>query len=184
MEDSRILELYNARDEQAIEETRLSYGGKLRSIAMRILENLQDAQECENDTYLKTWNSIPPNQPLHFLAYIVKICRNTALSMLEYRGAAKRSAQVVELTEEMQQCIPDSAAEAAFDPEDLGEMLSRFLRGETEDNRRIFVRRYLLSESVMEVAEALGFSESKVKSSLLRTRNRLKAFLEKEGVWL
>ena len=182
MDDARIIELYFARDERAIEETRLSYGGKLRAVAMRILEDFQDAQECENDTYWKTWNSIPPNRPLHFLAYIVKICRNAALSMLEYRGAAKRSAQVVELTNEMQQCIPDSLAERDFEPEGLGDLLSAFLREETRDNRLIFVRRYLMAESVSEVAQALGYSESKVKSALMRTRSRLKVYLEKEGV--
>ena len=182
MEDARILELYNARDERAIEETRLSYGGKLRSVAMRILEDLMDAQECENDTYLKTWNSIPPNQPVHFLAYIVKICRNTALSMLEYRNAAKRSAQVVELTGEMEQCIPDALAERAFEPEQLGELLNGFLKAESRDNRAIFVRRYFAAESVADIAASLGFSESKVKSSLMRTRERLRGYLEKEGV--
>ena len=182
MNDTGILELYNARDERAIEETKRSYGGKLRSVAMRILEDLQDAQECENDTYFKTWNSIPPNQPVHFLAYLIKICRNTALGMLEYRSAAKRSATVVELTDEMQACIPDALAERAFEPEQIGDLLNAFLREESLDNRQIFVRRYLMAESVAEVAEALGCSESKVKSSLMRTRGRLKGFLEKEGV--
>ena len=102
--------------------------------------------------------------------------------MLEKRGAQKRFAQVVELTGEMEQCIPDAMAEREFDPEGLGTLLSAFLRTETKDNRTIFVRRYLMEESVSEVAEALGFSESKVKSSLLRTRGKLKEYLEKEGV--
>ena len=182
MEDARIIELYFARDEAAIEQTRVSYGHKLRAVALRILADDMDAQECENDTYLKTWNSIPPNRPVHFLAYILKICRNAALGMLEHRNAAKRSAQIVELTDEMQACIPDRAAELAFEPQEIGALLSSFLRGESEDNRKIFVRRYLMAESVAEVAEALGVSESKVKSSLLRTRNKLRGYLEKEGV--
>ena len=182
MDDARIIELYFARDEAAIEQTRVSYGHKLRAVALRILADDMDAQECENDTYLKTWNSIPPNRPVHFLAYILKICRNAALGMLEHRNAAKRSAQIVELTDEMQACIPDRAAELAFEPQELGTLLSAFLRGESEDNRKIFVRRYLMAESVAEVAEALGVSESKVKSSLLRTRNKLRGYLEKEGV--
>ena len=111
-------------------------------------------------------------------------CRilDAALSMLEYRGAAKRSAQVVELTNEMQQCIPDSMAERDFEPEGLGDLLSAFLREESDDNRAIFVRRYFAGESVAEVAQALGCSESKVKSALMRTRGRLKNYLEKEGV--
>ena len=147
MDDARIIELYFARDEEAIEQTRVCYGGKLYAVAMRILEDREDAQECENDTYLKTWNSIPPNRPVHFLAYIVKICRNAALGMLEYRNAAKRSAQVVELTDEMQQCIPDALAEQAFEPEEIGHLLSAFLREQSEDNRKIFVRRYVSTPS-------------------------------------
>ena len=124
MDDARIIELYFARDEAAIEQTRASYGHKLRAVALRILADAMDAQECENDTYLKTWTSIPPNRPVHFFAYIAKICRNAALGILEYRGAAKRSAQVVELTDEMQQCIPDSLAERAFEPEEIGSLLT------------------------------------------------------------
>ena len=184
MEDARIIELYFARDEAAIEQTRISYGHKLRSLARRILADDRDAQECENDTYLKTWTSIPPNRPTHFFAYLAKICRNAALSLLEYRGAAKRSAQVVELTDEMQQCIPDRLAEQAFEPEEIGKLLNAFLRDQSEDNRRIFVRRYFSGESVAEIAQALGFSESKVKSALLRTREKLRIVLEKEGVKL
>lgn len=184
MEDARIIELYFARDEAAIEQTRISYGHKLRSLARRILADDRDAQECENDTYLKTWTSIPPNRPAHFFAYLAKICRNAALSLLEYRGAAKRSAQVVELTDEMQQCIPDRLAEQAFEPEEIGKLLNAFLRDQSEDNRRIFVRRYFSGESVAEIAQALGFSESKVKSALLRTREKLRIVLEKEGVKL
>ena len=182
MDDARIIELYFARDEAAIEETRLSYGRKLRAVAKRILENEQDAEECENDTYLKTWNSIPPARPQHLLAYLVKICRNTALDALDRRHAGKRSVQIVELTEEMQACIPDVARDLTVDSEGMGKLLSTFLRAQSADNRNIFIRRYVLAESVAEVASALGFSESKVKTSLSRTRAKLRGFLEKEGV--
>ena len=184
LDDARIIELYFARDEAAIEQTRFCYGSKLRAIAYRILSDEQDTQECESDTYLKTWNSIPPNRPVHFFAYIAKICRNAALGMLEYRNAAKRSAQIVELTDEMQQCIPDALAEQAFEPEEIGALLSAFLREESRDNRVIFTRRYFGGESLSEIAEALGYSESKVKSSLMRTRAKLRSYLEKEGVVL
>ena len=182
MDDARIIELYFARDEAAIEATRLSYGRNLRAVAKRILADDCDAEECENDTYLKTWNSIPPARPAHFLAYLVKICRNTALDALDRRRAGKRSAQLVELTEEMQACIPDTAADLTADHEHMGKLLSTFLRQQSADNRNIFIRRYVLAESVAEVAQALGFSESKVKTSLSRTRAKLRGFLEKEGV--
>ena len=182
MDDAKIIELYFARDENAIEQTRLTYGGRLRSVATRILANGSDAEECENDTYLKAWNSIPPARPAHLRAYLVKICRNTALNMLEYRNADKRSATLVELTEEMQACIPDATPERRAEPEELGKLLSTFLRTQSKENRIIFVRRYLMAEPVAEVAAALHVSESKVKSSLMRTRNKLRAYLEKEGV--
>ena len=182
MDDAKIIELYFARDEAAIEATRLAHGGKLRSVARRILADERDAEECENDTYLKAWDSIPPARPAHLAAYLVKICRNTALNMLEYRNAAKRSASLVELTEEMQACIPDAMPEWTIEPKELGELLGTFLRQQSKDNRIIFVRRYLLAESVAEIAEALHVSESKVKSSLMRTRNGLRSFLGKEGV--
>lgn len=182
MDDARIIELYFARDEAAIEATRRSYGGRLRGVARRVLTDEQDAEECENDTYLKTWNSIPPACPQHLLAYLVKICRNTALDALDRRHAGKRSAQIVELTEEMQACIPDVACDWTVEHERMGELLSSFLRAQSADNRNVFIRRYVLAEPVAEVAKALGFSESKVKSSLSRTRTRLKRFLEEEGV--
>ena len=182
MEDAKIIELYFARDEAAIEETRLSYGGRLRAVGKRILDSEQDAEECENDTYFKAWNAIPPARPAHLCAYLIKICRNAALGMLERRAAAKRSATIVELTEEMQACIPDVACDWEIESEEMGKLLSAFLRGQTADNRNIFIRRYVLAEPVAEVAKALGFSESKVKTSLSRMRARLKRFLEEEGV--
>ena len=182
MDDVKIIELYFARDEAAIEETRSSCGRRLRAVAKRILADEQDAEECENDTYLKAWNSIPPARPAHLLAYLIKICRNTAFDALDRRRAGKRSAHVVELTEEMQACIPDVAADVTVEHERMGEVLSAFLRAQSADNRNIFIRRYVLAESVSEVASALGFSESKVKTSLSRTRARLRSYLEKEGV--
>ena len=182
MDDAKIIELYFARDEAAIEETRRSYGGRLRGVARRILSDEQDAEECENDTYFKAWNAIPPARPAHFCAYLIKICRNAALGMLERRAAAKRSATIVELTEEMQACIPDVACDWTVEHERMGELLSSFLRAQSADNRNVFIRRYVLAEPVAEVAKALGFSESKVKTSLSRTRTRLKRFLEEEGV--
>ena len=182
MDDAKIIELYFARDEAAIEETRRAHGAALRGVARRILADECDAEECENDTYLKAWNSIPPARPRCLLAYLVKLCRNTALDALDRRRAGKRSAKIVELTDEMQACIPAAAEEWTDEPERMGELLSAFLRRQSADNRNIFIRRYVLAESVAEVASALGFSEGKVKTSLSRTRKRLRGFLEKEGV--
>lgn len=181
MEDSIIIDLYMKRDENAIAQTKKQYGKGLRSLAFQILHNEEDAEECENDTYLKAWRSIPPEQPVYFFAYLTKICRYNALHMLERSRAEKRSATVVELSDELAACLPDSKAVRAMEDRELGEMIGTFLNTLSRENRVIFVRRYYLSQPVAEIAGALRVSESKVKSSLFRTRNKLKEYLSKEG---
>ena len=113
--DDEIIELYWKRDPKAIEETQTHYGEKLGRLSFGILENREDAQECVNDTYLRTWNSIPPTRPQFFFAYLAKICRFLCFDVLDHKNAQKRSALVVELTHEMQQCIPDSRNEGGTD---------------------------------------------------------------------
>ena len=180
MEDSKIIERYFQRDETAISDTKECYGERLRAVAFRILQNKQDAEECENDTYLKAWESIPPHRPRYFFAYLAKICRNTALHMLEKSNAEKRQAVMVELTAELSECLPDQKSTEAVSTRELGEIISTFLATISQENRIIFVRRYFLTESVSEIALALGVSQSKVKSSLFRTRNKLREALTKE----
>ena len=180
MEDSKIIELYHKRDENAIAQTKEKYGMLLRSLAFRILSNSEDAEECENDTYLKAWRSIPPQQPTYLFAYLSRICRNNALHKLERSQAEKRCAVVVELSDELAACLPDDRSLQETEERELAEMISTFLRTLSQQNRMIFVRRYYLSEPVTDIAEALKVSESKVKSSLFRTRNKLKDYLTKE----
>ena len=182
MEDSRILALYWQRDESAIRETRQAYGKRLLRLAERILRIAADAEECESDTYLAAWNAIPPAYPEHFFAYLAKICRNLAFRRLEYDHAAKRSAEMVELSEEMQLCIPDAAAERKFEEKELADLLNGFLAGLKPESRAIFIRRYFLMESIAEIAGALGMRESKIKSSLFRSRKMLLQYLQKEGI--
>ncbi len=184
MEDGAILELFRQRDEAALAETRAKYGPRLRRLAANILRSAEDAEECESDVYLRAWEAIPPARPVHFSAWLMKLCRNEALRRLERAGAEKRRADLTEWTAELEACIPDAAAERAFEARELGELLSAFLRTLPEESRAVFVRRYFLCESVKEVAAALGLSESKVKSSLFRARNRLRDYLEKEGIAL
>ena len=105
MDDNKIIELYFKRDEDALTQTKECYGKQLNALAFRILQNKEDAEECENDTYMKAWNSIPPQKPQHFFAYLAKICRNTALNMTEKSKAEKRSAIIVELTKELSECL-------------------------------------------------------------------------------
>ena len=180
MDDNKIIELYFMRDETAITQTKERYGERLKALAYRILRSSEDAEECENDTYLKAWDSIPPQRPQHFFAYLAKICRNTALKMLEKQKAEKRSAVLVELSQELTECLPDKHSLENTAEQELGDIISTFLKTVSKENRIIFVRRYFLSESVSEIAKALGISESKVKSSLFRTRNKLRDYLSKE----
>ena len=180
MEDSKIIELFNKRDEKAIAQTKEQYGKQLRALAYRILRNTEDAEECENDTYLKAWRSIPPQQPTYLFAYLSRMCRNNALQRLERSQAKKRCAEIVELSDELAACLPDNRSLQEMEERELAEIISTFLRTLSQESRMIFVRRYYLSESVTDITEALKVSESKVKSSLFRTRNKLKKYLSKE----
>ena len=182
MTDIQIIRLYWDRDERAIHETDLVYGSKLHYLAHKIVQNFEDAQECVNDTYLKTWDTIPPTRPDHFFAYIAKICRNFALGVLDWKSAAKRKGEVVALTQEMEMCIPDPQHERKLEGEELGRLLNGFLESLSYENRVIFLRRYWYLDTVAEIAARYGFSESKVKTQLHRTRTKLHAFLEKEGI--
>lgn len=182
MTDIQIIELYWARNEDAIKETDYVYGKKLHRLADKIVKNFEDAQECVSDTYLKTWDTIPPQRPEYFFAYIAKICRNFALGVLDWKSAAKRKGEVVQLTQEMEACIPDPQHERKMEGQELGEVLNRFLETLSYDNRVIFLRRYWYLDTVWEIAERYGMSESKVKTQLHRTRAKLHSFLEKEGI--
>ena len=182
MTDAQIIELYWNRNEQAIRETEVAYGRKLHGLADRIVQNFEDAKECVNDTYLKTWDTIPPKRPEYFFAYLAKICRNFALGVLDFKSAAKRKGEVGALTQEMEACIPDPQHERKLEGEELGEVLNRFLESLSVDNRVIFLRRYWYLDTVAEIARRYGMTESKVKTQLHRTRAKLHSFLAKEGI--
>ncbi len=177
-----ILDLYRNRDETAIEETAKKYGRLCHSVAYNILANNADAEECTNDTYLALWNAIPPEQPRNFKAFVCKIARNLALKRMEYNKAAKRSSYLTVSLSELDETIPDNTY--TDDPADsqLGEIISEFLRGEREGARNVFIRRYYFYDGIAEIAEMYGYSESKVKSMLFHTRNRLKTYLTERGI--
>lgn len=182
MTDAQIIQLYWARNEDAIKETDAVYGRKLHTLAERIVQNFEDAQECVSDTYMKTWDTIPPQRPQYFFAYIAKICRNFALGVLDFKNAAKRKGEVVALTQEMEACIPDPAYQRRLEGEELGKVLNSFLETLSYESRVIFLRRYWYLDTVAEIAERCGITQSKVKTQLHRTRSKLHAFLEKEGI--
>lgn len=182
MTDDEILDLFWAREEEAIAQTEKSYGHRLFMLAQRILRSREDAEETVNDTYMTAWETIPPKRPTYFSAYLAKICRHSAFGKLDWQQAQKRNAEVVALTEEMQLCIPDGDWEQYWEGQEIGSILDGFLSGISRDSRVIFLRRYWYGDSVAEIARILRISESKVRTSLHRTRKKLKAHLLKEGV--
>ena len=182
MDDRTIIELFFARNEDAIRHTADTYGRRLFLLAERIVKNDQDAEESVSDTYLRAWNTIPPRKPSHFFAYLAKICRNFALDRLDWKLAAKRGAEVVSLTQEMETCIPDASRDRRMEGKEVGEILDAFLRSLTPENRMVFLRRYWYVDTVSEIAVRYGISEGAVQMRLSRTREKLAAYLEKEGI--
>lgn len=183
MNDIAIIDLYFKRDERAIEETKISHGSKLTGFAYNILRNSQDSEESVNDTYFKAWNTIPPKRPEHFYAYLSKICRFICFGKLDYKNAQKRTAEIVTLSDELLICIP-SNTEKEVDEENFTKVLERFLETLSKENRIIFLRRYWYCESIAEISKKLNFGESKIKTSLFRTRGKLKKYLESEGIFI
>ena len=182
MEDSKIIALFFARNEEAITQTDASYGHRLLNLADNIIGNHEDAEESVSDTYWKAWETIPPQKPNHFFAYLAKICRHFAFGRLDWKNAAKRKAEVISLTQEMETCIPDTRRDAALEGKELGKILSDFLRTLNPENRMVFLRRYWYVDTVAEIAARYGISESAVMTRLSRTRQKLCAYLNKEGI--
>lgn len=182
MDDNKIIELFFTRNEEAIRQTDEAYGKRLYHLADNIVHSSQDAEESVSDTYMKVWESIPPQKPLHFFAYIAKICRNFALKKLDWANAKKRNAEIVALTQEMESCIPDRAAQAQADAQELGRILDTFLRTLTPGNRKVFLRRYWFADSIAEIAVRCEISESAVLMRLNRSREKLAEYLAKEGI--
>lgn len=183
MEDHEIVCLYWERDQKAIQKSQDKYGESLRRLAFRFLHNKEDAEECVSDTYLKAWQTIPPQRPERLDAYLFKICRRHALGKLDWNHAQKRSAQIVELTVEMEQCIPAPLEADHLQAEELGQMIGDFLKALPEEQRLIFLRRYWYADPVRDIAQRYGIGESKVKVTLHRTRKKLKAYLmEREAL--
>ncbi|MBE6876369.1 MAG: RNA polymerase sigma factor [Ruminococcus sp.] len=178
MEDNEILELFYQHDERALQEVSAKYGGKLWRFALHFLGNDSDAEECLNDVYFKAWNAVPVQKPEYLSAYLMQICRYTAFSMIDRKSAQKRNAVLVELTAEMEQCIPDTAPEQQTE---LSELLNEFLGTLPKEKRMIFVRRYWYGDNIQDIAEAFHCRESRIKTILFRTRKKLELFLKERG---
>ena len=182
MDDLRIIELYFKRDEQAIKETDVKYGKLCHNIAYNILNNHEDSQECVNDTYVGAWNAIPPTRPNNLMSFVCRIVRNLSLKRLEFLKREKRSAEVILSLDELAAVLPDERYAPNASDEDVGKLISKFLRKQKEDARNVFIRKYYFFDSIEEIAERYGFTESKVKNMLFYTRNKLRDYLIKEGV--
>lgn len=182
MDDNKIIELLFARNEAGIKHMDDAYGRRLFILADNIVRNDQDAEESVSDTYLKAWDTIPPQKPAHLFAYLAKICRNFSLKKLDWKAAAKRNAEVVCLTQEMESCIPDTTRSMELESRELGRILDAFLRTLSEDNQMVFLRRYWYVDTISEIAVRYGISESAVQMRLSRTRSKLAAYLKKEGI--
>ena len=182
MEDHQIVDLYFARSESAITETDRKYGRYCHSIAYNILEDHEDAKEIVNDTYLKAWNTIPPNRPDPLKPYVGMISRHLSLDRYEEYHTQKRGGQVPLVLEELAECIPDNDSR-----EDIGESvalkdaLAKFICSLPDKTQMIFLRRYWYASSVAEIAEEYGMRENSVNVLLHRTRKKLKDHLQKEG---
>ena len=182
MTDEMIVDLYFERNEKAIEETDKAYGRYFYRIAYGILSDEGDSKEIVNDTYMKAWNTIPPERPVALKAFLARITRQLSINRLEHNNVQKRGGgQYFLAIDELKECVPDNNPIDAAESVALQGTLNKFLRSLSPDARRVFIRRYWHTHSVSEIAKDLRMSESKVKSMLMRTRGKLRKHLEKEG---
>lgn len=182
MDDKKIIELFFARDENAIRAVEKKYGGLCYYIASNILARHEDREECISDVMLALWNAIPPDTPEDLRAYVGKAVRNRSLAFLRDSKTRKRGGGVTVLGDECLALLDDGSDLASeYEARRLGKVISNFLRNIGEDNKDIFVMRYYLGMSLERVAEQTGFTLGKVKMSLARTKKKLEAELRKEG---
>jgi len=184
MEDKEIVELYLNREESAVSATAEKYGNYCYSVAYNILYNKEDAEESVNDTYLGAWNSIPPHKPEVLSSFLAKITRNVSLKRRRDKLAQKRGDGEVSLAyEELADCIPTNHdIDAALEAKELAVHINHFLSALPATERHVFICRYWYFDSIASISRQFGFRETKVKSMLLRTRNKLRNKLKKEGV--
>ncbi len=177
MNDQDIVALYFARNEQAIRETDRQYGKVCMQVSMNILENRPDAEECVNDTYLKTWNSIPPTKPNSLCAFVCRIVRNLSLNRLRDLRREKRSKELTLSLDELEACIP-----AAVDNSNtLAELLNDYLAELEESERVLFMGRYWYSYTIDDLAGSMGLTKKAVYMRLYKLRERLRAYLAERG---
>jgi RNA polymerase sigma-70 factor (ECF subfamily) len=183
MTDEKIIDLFFNRSERAIDETNKKYGSYCFKIAHNILNNKEDSEECVNDTWMKTWQSIPPTSPTHFNLYLAKIVRNLSFTKYKSRHTQKRgNGEMAVILEELEECISQpSDVEAIYLAKELNAVINSFVYSLSERDGNIFVRRYFFADSIRDIAKRYHLTETNVRVILNRTRNQLKARLIKEG---
>lgn len=184
MEDSAIIDLYWAREEAAIAESDRKYGSYCRAIAYHILKSREDSDECVNDTWLRAWNAMPPERPGILSAFLGRITRNLSLDRYRQRHALRRAGELETIDLELGDLVSGGQSDGCIDAIATGEAISRFLHTCDQTARVIFLRRYWYADSIAEIAGRYHISESKVKSSLFRSRKKLRSYLEQEGIFL
>jgi len=186
LDDNHILDLFFARQEDALEITKRKYGQRLLRTAMNILHNIQDAEECVSDTLLNAWNAIPPNRPAMLGAFLAKISRNLAINKWKAKSAARRGGGEMPLMlSELEDCIPSTKTgtpETTYEANQITAAINDCLNSMDQTVRVAFVLRYFHGESIASICARFNISESKAKSMLFRARKKLKTHLEKEGV--
>ncbi len=182
MEDAEVIELYHRRDESAISETDRKHGPFCRRVAVNILSSREDAEECVSDTWLAAWNRMPPDRPASLRAFLGRITRNLSVSRFRKNRAAKRYPGMERMLSELDECIPERAAEISADRAALAEVLSRWLDSLPEADRVLFVRRYWYGEPLNALALAEGVPANRLARRMQTLRLHLKTELEKEDL--
>ena len=182
MDDKQIIRLFFERSEQAITELSQKYGDLCMKIARSILNDPQDAEECVNDAWLGAWNSIPPQTPDPLRAYVYRIARNCALKRLRANSALKRGSRFQVSLSELEDCIPDNSLDEQFSAGELSAQINAFLAGLSRDDRVMFVKRYWFAETIAEIADGFGITESNASVRLSRIRGRLRKYLKSKEV--
>ena len=186
MEDARIVDLYWARSEAAIDETSAKYGKYCYAIAYNILASAEDADESVNDTYLAAWNSMPPQRPSVLSSFLGKLTRRISIDKWRAHNAEKRgSGEIILALDELCDCVPSGrSVEQTVETAELGKAIDRFVMALPLMERRVFICRYWYLDSIASICQQFGFSQSKVKVMLHRTRKHLRDYLERQGTSL
>ena len=184
MEDEKIIELYWQRSQDAIIQTDKKYGRLCKNISYNILSSKEDSEECVSDTYMAVWNKLPPQRPKRFQAFIAAIVRNISLMRVRDRYSKKHGGGELDLVlDELADSFSSGfSVEHEYELKELVETVNQFLYTLSDTDRNIFVTRYWLFTSVAEIAARSGFSQSKVLTSLYRTRQKLQCYITKEGL--